>query len=151
MMSLCAPKEGLTFYIFGATEQENARAVQRARTLYPGLKIIGRSQGYLTDRELDRKIEEINELAPDILWVALGVPREQEFCRRHAEKMPNVGMIKTSGGLLNFLSGTRRRAPRWMQQIGLEWLYRVVYQEPHRLFWRYAVTNPHALYLILRH
>ena len=143
-----ALKEGLTFYIFGATEEENARAVQRSRTQYPGLKIVGCSHGYLTGRELDRKVAEINELAPDVLWVALGVPREQEFCRHYAEKMPNVGMIKTSGGLLNFLSGTRRRAPWWMQQIGLEWLYRV-YQEPHRLFWRYAVTNPHALYLIL--
>ena len=57
-------------------------------------------------------------------------------------------MIKTSGGLFNFLSGSRRRAPQWMQDIGLEWMWRI-WLEPRRLFWRYFTTNPRALYLLL--
>ncbi len=54
----------------------------------------------------------------------------------------------TCGGCFNFLSGTYKRAPRWMQKIGLEWLHRLC-QEPKRLFWRYAVTNPLATFLLL--
>lgn len=143
-----AQRDGITFYMFGATETENARACERARHLYPNLKIVGRANGYVTSAELDRTIAEINALAPDILWVALGVPREQEFCRTYADRLTNVGLIKTSGGLFNFLSGQRSRAPAWMQRASLEWLWRMS-QEPTRLFWRYVRTSPHALYLLV--
>lgn len=143
-----AQRQGITFYMFGATETENARACERARQLYPQLKIVGRTNGYVTGAELERTIAEINALAPDILWVAMGVPREQEFCRAYADRLPNVGVIKTSGGLFNFLSGQRSRAPTWMQRASLEWLWRMS-QEPARLFWRYAKTSPHALYLLV--
>jgi N-acetylglucosaminyldiphosphoundecaprenol N-acetyl-beta-D-mannosaminyltransferase len=60
----------------------------------------------------------------------------------------HVGLVKTSGGLFDFLSGRNSRAPRWMQDAGLEWLYRTAL-EPRRLLLRYAVTNPHAAYLLL--
>ena len=59
-----------------------------------------------------------------------------------------MGLIKTSGGLFDFLSGKNRRAPDWMQSAGLEWAYRI-YQEPKRLVGRYVRTNPHALFLLL--
>ena len=142
-----AIKRQITSYMYGATDDENQRAVARAQELYPGLPIVGRSHGFLTGNALDRRIDEINELKPDILWVALGIPREQEFYRQFADRLPQVGLIKTSGGLFNFLSGTRKRAPDWMQKASLEWLYRIK-EEPRRLFWRYAVTNPHALFLL---
>jgi len=57
------------------------------------------------------------------------------------------GVIKTSGGLFNFLSGSRARAPQWMQDVGLEWAWRI-WLEPRRLFWRYLTTNPRAMYLL---
>jgi N-acetylglucosaminyldiphosphoundecaprenol N-acetyl-beta-D-mannosaminyltransferase len=63
-------------------------------------------------------------------------------------RLPRVGIIKTAGGLFNFLSGSRHRAPRWMQNAGLEWAWRIRL-EPRRLFWRYLTTNPRALYLLL--
>jgi len=144
-----AERLGLTFYMLGASEEENRKAVERARALYPRLNIIGRCHGYLDDAALDWRVSEIDALAPDILWVAFGVPREQEFCARYAHRLSRVGVVKTSGGLFNFLSGTRSRAPLWMQQIGLEWLFRVM-QEPRRQFWRYLVTSPHAIYLLAR-
>ncbi len=138
---------GRTFYMLGADEGENARAVERALALHPGLRIVGHSHGYLSGAALEAKLAEIDALAPDILWLALGVPREQAFVREHGHKLAYVGLIKTSGGLFNFLSGTRRRAPDVLQRLGLEWAWRLA-QEPRRLFWRYAVTNPHALYLL---
>jgi N-acetylglucosaminyldiphosphoundecaprenol N-acetyl-beta-D-mannosaminyltransferase len=142
-----AQAAGLTFYMFGADEAENAAAVDNIRKLYPDLKIIGRSHGYLRGDALRAKVDEINALAPDYLWVALGVPYEQAFVEEYTPRLFNVGIIKTSGGLFNFLSGSRARAPRWMQTIGLEWAWRI-WLEPRRLFWRYLTTNPRALYLL---
>jgi N-acetylglucosaminyldiphosphoundecaprenol N-acetyl-beta-D-mannosaminyltransferase len=142
-----AQAAGLTFYMFGADETENAAAVANVRSRYPDLKIIGRSHGYLRGDALRAKVDEIDALAPDYLWVALGVPYEQAFVEEYAARLSHVGVIKTSGGLFNFLSGGRARAPQWMQGVGLEWAWRV-WLEPRRLFWRYLTTNPRALYLL---
>jgi N-acetylglucosaminyldiphosphoundecaprenol N-acetyl-beta-D-mannosaminyltransferase len=137
----------LTFYMFGADEAENALAVANVRKMYPRLQIVGGSHGYLKGEALRAKVDEINALAPDYLWVALGVPYEQAFVQEFTPRLPNVGVIKTSGGLFNLLSGSRARAPRWMQAAGLEWAWRI-WLEPRRLFWRYLTTNPRALYLL---
>ena len=142
-----AQAAGLTFYMFGADEAENAAAVANVRKLYPDLKIIGHSHGFLRGDALRAKVDEINALAPDYLWLALGVPYEQAFVEEYTSRLFKVGVIKTSGGLFNFLSGSRARAPSWMQAVGLEWAWRI-WLEPRRLFWRYFTTNPRALYLL---
>jgi N-acetylglucosaminyldiphosphoundecaprenol N-acetyl-beta-D-mannosaminyltransferase len=143
-----AVETGVTFYLLGATEQENARAVARVRAMYPGLRLLGGCHGYLRGKALEAKLAEIDALSPGILWLAMGVPQEQRFVRDHVGKLGRVGVIKTSGGLFNFLSGTNARAPRWLQRAGLEWAFRL-WQEPRRLAWRYLVTSPHALYLMI--
>lgn len=138
---------GVSFYLLGATEEENARALANVRRLYPDLVIAGACHGFLKGQALEDKLAEIDALQPDILWLAMGVPHEQRFVRDHGGKLSHVGLIKTSGGLFNFLSGSNRRAPDWMQRASLEWLYRI-WLEPRRLFWRYLVTNPRAIYLM---
>jgi len=148
VMARKAQAAGLSFYMLGANEAENAAAVARIRQTYPKLRILGHCHGYLRGEDLRAKVEEINRLAPDYLWLGLGVPAEQEFVQEFMPRLFNVGVIKTSGGLFNFLSGSRGRAPRWMQQAGLEWAWRI-WVEPRRLFWRYLTTNPRALYLLL--
>jgi len=142
-----AAEAGLTFYMLGADEEENALAVANVRKMYPDLRIVGHSHGYLKGDALRAKVDEINALAPDYLWVALGVPYEQAFVEEFTSRLSKVGVIKTSGGLFNFLSGSRARAPQWMQIAGLEWAWRI-WLEPRRLFWRYLTTNPRALYLL---
>src|SRR5260370_14916302 len=137
----------LTFYMFGADEEENAAAVANVREMCPDLRIVGHCHGYLSGDALRAKVDEINTLAPDYLWVALGVPYEQAFVEEFTPRLSNVGVIKTSVGLFNFLSGSRSRAPHWMQNAGLEWAWRI-WLEPRRLFWRYLTTNPRALYLL---
>jgi N-acetylglucosaminyldiphosphoundecaprenol N-acetyl-beta-D-mannosaminyltransferase len=144
-----AQAEGLSFYMLGASEAENARAAATARRLYPDLVLAGRSHGYLEPDEIDVRIAEINALRPDILWLAMGVPLEQQFMAAHGHKLTGVGVVKTSGGLFNFLSGKNKRAPELMQKLGLEWLWRI-FQEPRRLVWRYAVTNPVAIWAMMR-
>lgn len=142
-----AEKTGQTFYLLGATEDENRKAVEAMRRRYPRLAILGGCHGFLSGQALDDRLAEINALAPDVLWLAMGVPHEQRFMRDHAHKLSQVGVVKTSGGLFNFLSGSKSRAPVWMQKACLEWLYRV-WLEPQRLLWRYVVTNPRAIYLM---
>ena len=127
----------------------NREAVARSRAAYPGLKIVGASHGYLSPAAEADVVGEIAALRPDVLWVALGVPREQEFCERHRGALAGVGIVKTSGGLFDFLAGAKRRAPAALQRAGLEWLFRLAL-EPRRLLLRYLVTNPHALVVMLR-
>jgi len=137
-----------TMYFLGASAAENARAMARVRRLYPYLRILGAAHGYRDHAGWIRQVREIDRLGPDIVWLALGVPREQEFYMRFAHAMPNVGLIKTSGGLFNFLSASAPRAPQWMQERGLEWVFRMA-REPRRLMLRYLTTSPHALVLML--
>ena len=144
-----AAEAGVTFYMLGASEKVNREAVEAALAAYPGLRIVGRRNGYFSRAEESAVVEEIVKLKPDVLWVSLGVPFEQQFCARNLNALRGVAIVKTAGGLLDFLSRAKARAPLWMQRIGMEWLFRVCI-EPRRLILRYLVTNPHALFLMVR-
>ena len=143
-----AQAKGASFYLLGGTADVVEQAVQRARQRYPRLKIAGFRSGYFRRDEEESVIAEINAARPDILWIGMGIPAEQEFALRQRARLTGVGLIKTSGGLFDFVSGKNPRAPAWMQAAGLEWLYRTM-REPRRLLLRYLTTNPHALYLLL--
>ena len=147
-VALLARLRPATMYFLGASEIENAKAVANVQASYPHLRVVGRAHGYRDHASWIRLVRDIDRLAPDILWLALGVPLEQAFYMRFAHAMPHVGLIKTSGGLFNFLSASARRAPVWMQERGFEWVYRMG-QEPRRLMMRYLTTGPHAALLML--
>lgn len=142
-----AQAAGLTFYMLGANEEENKLACENVNKLYPDLKIVGRRNGYFSRDQHPQIIEEINKLKPDVLWVALGKPKQEFWCIEMKSQL-QVGWIKTCGGLYSFLAGTAPRAPQWMQDMSLEWLYRVL-KAPKRLGWRYLTTNPHAMFLMM--
>jgi N-acetylglucosaminyldiphosphoundecaprenol N-acetyl-beta-D-mannosaminyltransferase len=144
-----APQRGARFFFLGATEAVVNEATRQVRSLYPDLDIVGHASGYLRrEGDEDRIVEAINAAQPDILWLGLGVPTEQAFALRNRSRLRDVGLIKTSGGLFDYLSGKNTRAPSWMRSTGLEWAYRM-YLEPRRLAGRYLTTNPHALFLLL--
>lgn len=140
----CVP-EGLSFYFLGSTERVNERAVEAMRRLYPGLVFAGRRNGYFRPEEEEGVVQEINASRADILWVGMGVPLEQRFVQRNLDRLTNVSVVKTCGGLFNFLSGDQPRAPRWMQSLGFEWAFRA-WREPFRLGPRYIRTNGMALW-----
>jgi exopolysaccharide biosynthesis WecB/TagA/CpsF family protein len=142
-----AAQHGLRFFLLGATEETNARAAQVLRETYPGLQIVGRRHGYFGRDDEDDICDEINLTQPDVIWVGLSVPLEYEFAVRNKARL-RAGWLVTCGGCYNFVTGAYKRAPAWMQAIGLEWLFRLA-REPKRLFWRYAVTNPLAIFLLL--
>jgi N-acetylglucosaminyldiphosphoundecaprenol N-acetyl-beta-D-mannosaminyltransferase len=139
---------GATFYLLGAAAGVIERSARHLLGLYPRLQIVGWRSGYFGPEDEADTIAAINAVRPDILWLGLGVPAEQRFAIRNRDRLRGVGLIKTSGGLFDFLSGKNTRAPDWMQAAGLEWAYRV-YLEPKRLVGRYVRTNPHALFLLL--
>ncbi len=145
-----AETAGLSFYFLGASEEVNAQAVAEMQKAYPGLIFAGRRNGYFGRDEEDAVIEAINSAKPDILWIGLGVPLEQQFIDRNIDRMTGVGVLKTSGGLFDFISGKNARAPKWMQAAGLEWVYRMS-REPRRLGMRYLTTNPQAIRALIRH
>jgi len=142
-----ARTHGLRFYLLGASEAVNLRAAAILEKSYPGLIIAGRRDGYFRRADEEAICAAINEARPDVIWVGLGVPLEQRFAVRNKHRL-NAGWLVTCGGCLNFVAGDYKRAPKWMQEAGLEWLHRLAHN-PRRLFWRYAVSNPHALYLML--
>ena len=139
---------GATFYLLGGRPDVIATAARKVREQYPRLAIAGLRHGYFAREETAQVIADINAARPDILWVGMGVPNEHLFSHHHRAQLTNVGVIKTSGGLFDFIAERNSRAPEWMQAAGLEWLYRLAL-EPRRLFLRYLITNPHALYLLL--
>jgi len=142
-----AREHNLRFFLFGSTEAVNAACVEKLRESYPGLKIVGRRHGYFSEDQEAEIVDEINAADADVVWVALGVPKEYEFCVRNREKI-RAGWLVTAGGCFNFVCGDYTRAPQWMQAMSLEWLYRL-WREPKRLWKRYAVTNPIAAFTLL--
>jgi len=145
--SKAAAEHGLRFFLLGATEEVNANAARILRQTYPGLQIVGRRHGYFSPLDEDDICDEINLARADVIWTGLSVPLEYEFAVRNRGLL-KAGWLITCGGCFNYVTGGHTRAPRWMQAIGLEWLHRLCC-EPRRLFWRYATTNPVALFLLL--
>jgi len=142
-----AAQHGLRFFLLGATEEANVRTAEVLTARYPGLLVVGRRHGYFSEAEEDEICDEINLTKPDVIWVGLSVPLEYEFAVRNKARL-KAGWLVTCGGCFNFVTGSYKRAPAWMQPAGLEWLFRLAC-EPKRLFWRYAVTNPLAIFLLL--
>lgn len=137
-----AQEQGYSFYILGGSEEVNGQCFEELKKMYPSLNIVGRRNGFFRGKEQE-VIDDIRRCSPDFLWVGLGKPYEQRFCVNYKDKLSAVWAI-TCGGCFNFITGHYSRAPLWMQNFGLEWLYRML-KEPRRLGWRYLTTTPHAL------
>jgi exopolysaccharide biosynthesis WecB/TagA/CpsF family protein len=143
-----AEEAGLRFYFLGATKENNQIAVNAIQKLYPRLQIVGHRDGYFTQAQEPAIIQHIHTVKTDVLWVGLGVPRQEEFVIRNKQALRGVGWIKTCGGLFDYFNPKTKRAPAWMQKSGLEWLFRMI-NEPHKYAKRYIITNPIALWVLL--
>ena len=144
-----AVRTGLSFFFLGGTESQNEAAYETVRTQYPELRIVGRHHGFIDEQADEQLCAKIVASRTDVLWVALGKPRQEFWSVRNRHRLQGVGWIKTCGGLFSYITKDGPRAPVWMQDTGLEWLYRTM-QEPTRLTLRYLLTNPHSLYRMVR-
>jgi N-acetylglucosaminyldiphosphoundecaprenol N-acetyl-beta-D-mannosaminyltransferase len=142
-----AEDRGHRVFFLGATPQVLARAVATVKSRHPRLHVAGSRDGYFGPDEEQQVRDEIRAAAPDILFVAMTSPRKEEWVAAADEL--EVGFAMGVGGSLDVLAGVVRRAPRIVQRLGLEWLFRLA-QEPRRLLRRYVTTNSRFLYLLIR-
>jgi N-acetylglucosaminyldiphosphoundecaprenol N-acetyl-beta-D-mannosaminyltransferase len=123
----------------GATSEIVHRSAMRVRQQYPTICFAGLRDGYFRPEQESEIVNQIRCSGADCLFIGMPTPRKERFLAAHRDSL-NVPFIMGVGGSFDILAGTVRRAPARMQTCGLEWLYRV-YQEPRRMWWRYAKTN----------
>jgi N-acetylglucosaminyldiphosphoundecaprenol N-acetyl-beta-D-mannosaminyltransferase len=143
-----AEARGYSIYVLGARQEVLDRAVERLRNDHPALRIAGHRDGYFDESQDAAVAGEIRRSGADILYVAIGSPRKEHFLGRHGPQL-GVPYVMGVGGSIDVVAGVTRRAPVWLQRLGLEWAFRLV-QEPRRLFRRYLVTNVRFLVLVAR-
>ncbi|RZF58939.1 WecB/TagA/CpsF family glycosyltransferase [Sphingobacterium corticibacterium] len=142
-------ESGESHYFLGGDELTIQKTIGNVRKLYPNLKIAGYRNGYFSEADQQEVLNDINSARPNFVWVGLGRPKQERFSLLIRDNC-EVGLIKTCGGLFDFLSGNNKRAPVLMQKLGLEWLYRLSL-EPKRLFRRYFVTNCQCLIIFSKY
>jgi N-acetylglucosaminyldiphosphoundecaprenol N-acetyl-beta-D-mannosaminyltransferase len=134
-----AAKDGRSLYLLGGAPGAAEGAARVLREQFPALRICGTSSPRVSDpptaEEQAAIVAELAPLAPDLLLVGLGSPKQEKLIRALRPRLPNAWMIGV-GISFSFLAGDVRRAPMWMQRTGLEWIYRLA-QEPRRLARRY--------------
>lgn len=143
MCALAATRAYRVFFL-GAQPGVADAAADVLRRRYPALTVAGVLHGYFTDE--GSVIAQIRQSSPHILLVGLGFPRQEQWIAAHRDDL-GVPVIMGVGGTFDVLAGRVHRAPRWVQNLGLEWVYRLV-QEPRR--WRVVIGLPQLVYLALR-
>lgn len=140
-------EKGYRHYFYGSTEKTLEMLKKRLLEEYPWLNIAGMYSPpfrQLTDSEDLEIVKQINDAEPDFIWVALGAPKQEKWMYQHKNKLN--GVMLGVGAAFDFSAGTVKRAPKWMQECCLEWMYRIL-QDPVRLIPRYFTTNFAFLWL----
>ncbi|HSK90946.1 MAG TPA: WecB/TagA/CpsF family glycosyltransferase [Euzebyales bacterium] len=136
-------RHGWRHFLFGTTPPTLERLTGQIARRWPRAQVVGAMAPPfrpLTPDEEDAFVAAVRGSGADIVWVGLGMPRQELFIHRIAPRLPGVALLGV-GAAFDFLSGTVPQAPAWLQRAGLEWLYRLL-QEPRRLWRRYVVNNP---------
>ena len=147
LIRLCAEK-GYRPFFFGARQSIVEKVVQEFKTKYPNLDIAGFRNGYYTDEEETGIAEMIRDSKADMLFVGFSSPMKEKFLNRWMDTM-KVPFSMGVGGSFDIIAGRTKRAPLWMQKIGLEWFFRIL-QEPRRMWKRYAKTNPVFVWMVIK-
>jgi len=140
-----ADREGFSVYFLGAKQAIVETCVRHVARDFPGARMAGFRNGYFSSAEIPGIVAEIRAVAPDFLFLGMGSPVKERLADEWKEQFGSR-VIQGVGGSFDVMAGLVKRAPRWMQRIGIEWLYRVI-QEPRRMFWRYAATNASCLWV----
>jgi N-acetylglucosaminyldiphosphoundecaprenol N-acetyl-beta-D-mannosaminyltransferase len=147
----CAQR-GHRVWLYGSRDQGSLlQLALNLRRSHPGIRIVG---GYsppfreLTPGEEDEVVGQIHDARPDVLWVGIGVPKQEKWMLRLRERL-QVPLMCGVGAAFDMHAGRINQAPSWMQERGLEWTYRIA-QEPRRLLPRYLYYNPRYMYAFAR-
>ena len=142
-----ASERRYTVYFLGSTDEVLTETIAKAKVCFPKLIIVGSQNGYFWGKE-DEIVRKICLAAPSMLFVGIQSPEKESFIYRNKTSL-NCKFVMGVGGTFDVFSGKIRRAPIWMQNYGLEWLYRVI-QEPGRMWKRYLTTNSQFAWLLVR-
>jgi N-acetylglucosaminyldiphosphoundecaprenol N-acetyl-beta-D-mannosaminyltransferase len=146
-----AQDRGWKHYLYGSTPETLELLQSRIKDFAPAATIVGAySPPFrpLTPEDEAADCERIRSSDADIVWVGLGMPKQELWMHRMSEQLPGVALAGV-GAAFDFLAGTVQEAPAWMQSAGLEWLYRLA-REPRRLWRRYVWNNPAFVFLVMR-
>ena len=143
-----AAERNYKLYFLGAKDEVVKRTVDRFQSQYPHLQVAGFRNGYFNEEEEAGIIEDIRESRADVLFVAMSSPKKEVFICKYLEQMA-VPFVMGVGGSFDVVAGVTKRAPEWMQKMGMEWFYRFLC-EPKRMWKRYLVTNTVYLGMILK-
>lgn len=145
MESICAMSRELKTKIFllGALAGVSEKVKEILEIRYPGVSIVGTFSGSPIEDDFPRIQSLVAETRPEILFVAYGSPAQELWIAQHLHKLPSVKIVMGVGGAFDFLSGLKKRSPKWMQRLGLEWMFRLS-KEPSRFkrIWNAAVKFP---------
>ena len=122
-------ESGGTLYLLGSKPGIAEQAAENLKQKYPGLTICGTADGYFKDEA--EVVAKVNAANPDVLFVCLGAPKQEKFMKTHFDEL-NATLMLGLGGSLDGYAGVAQRAPKWMIDLSLEWLYRLI-KEPKRL------------------
>jgi N-acetylglucosaminyldiphosphoundecaprenol N-acetyl-beta-D-mannosaminyltransferase len=142
-MTAVSSLRGYRQFYYGGAEGVADKLKQALTAAHPNLEVVGTHCPpfrELTPEEDQADIDAINMARPDIIWVGLSTPKQEFWMARHLGRIEAPVMVGV-GAAFDFLAGTKRQAPRWMQRNGLEWLFRLC-SEPRRLWRRYAYIVP---------
>lgn len=131
-------KRDFPVFLLGATEDVVTKTADKVQSLYPQLNLAGFHHGYFWDDE-EAVVQMIKDSGAKLLFVAITSPKKENFINKWQDKL-GVDFVMGVGGTFDVVAGKVKRAPVWMQNYGLEWLYRII-QEPGRMWKRYLVTN----------
>lgn len=138
LLAVCA-KDGFKPYFLGSTHETLQQSARQVLKRHPTICFAGLRDGYFSSEQEFEVVSDIRDSGADCLFIGMPTPRKERFLAAHRDEL-NVPFIMGVGGSFDILAGEIRRAPARMQALGLEWLYRI-YQEPGRMWWRYARTN----------
>lgn len=147
--SKLSSEKGYKHFYYGGTYGVPEKLAENMVNRFPKLKIVGTYSPpfrKLTEEEDKAIVEMINNVKPDVVWVGLGMPKQELWIGEHFGMIDAPVMIGV-GAAFDFISGKKKRAPKWMQKVGLEWLYRLL-QEPKRL-WRRNLYHPVFFFKLL--
>ncbi|WP_137938329.1 WecB/TagA/CpsF family glycosyltransferase [Chitinivorax sp. B] len=143
-----AAKKGWRVFFLGAKEEVVKGVHDKFAALYPNLQVAGYRNGYWKAEEEESVVQMIADSKPDLLFVAISSPKKEQFLGRYQEQM-KVPFAMGVGGTFDVMVGMVKRAPKWMQKLGLEWFYRFL-QEPRRMFRRYFIEDMYFFWLLLK-
>ncbi|MHC1733019.1 MAG: WecB/TagA/CpsF family glycosyltransferase [Bacteroidales bacterium] len=143
-----ADREKMSLFLFGAKETILTLCKQRIEENYPNIRIVGIRNGYYKADEENDIFKMINDLKPDILFLGMSSPKKELFFESYRNNL-NARYILGVGGYFDIVSGLIKRAPRWMQNTGLEWFFRLM-QEPRRLWKRYLIGIHQFFWLVTK-